>query len=306
MTNNELENELKEFIKDERRITAYILELINVAAERRVYLDRGFETLFDWLTKGLGYSEPAARRRIGAAQLIKSVPKAREKIESGLVNLTTLARTQSAIRCHEKITGQPVSPETKADLLEKIERKSLTETELTLAAHLQGALSAIHQDKRLVVDENTFRVATNFSVESMADLDRVRELLSHALPIDANLGDVISYLAKEFLRRKDPLQKRKAQTEVAAVNRRVNGRRAVPAAVRRAVFQRDKGRCVFKDPRTGQVCGSRNRVELDHIVPVALGGDDSVENLRCLCSAHNKRVAELALGELWANSWRGS
>jgi 5-methylcytosine-specific restriction endonuclease McrA len=45
------------------------------------------------------------------------------------------------------------------------------------------------------------------------------------------------------------------------------------------------------------VCGSTWQVELDHVVPFALGGPTMAANLRCACRPHNRRAAELALGE---------
>jgi len=72
---------------------------------------------------------------------------------------------------------------------------------------------------------------------------------------------------------------------VHAVRRRLKRRRArrryIPLAVRRFVLLRDGGRCV--------VCGSRDRIELDHIKPFCRGGKSVVHNLRCLCRTHNRR-----------------
>jgi hypothetical protein len=43
-------------------------------------------------------------------------------------------------------------------------------------------------------------------------------------------------------------------------------------------------------------CQERGRLEIDHVVPVALGGAARPENLRLLCRAHNQHAAEVALG----------
>ncbi|MDE0218112.1 MAG: HNH endonuclease [Spirochaetaceae bacterium] len=65
--------------------------------------------------------------------------------------------------------------------------------------------------------------------------------------------------------------------------------RAIPAAVRRQVWQRDGGRCSYIDRQTGRRCNSRHRIEIDHILPYALGGGADPGNLRLLCGAHHRR-----------------
>jgi hypothetical protein len=54
----------------------------------------------------------------------------------------------------------------------------------------------------------------------------------------------------------------------------------IPEDVRRYVFRRDGGRCVL--------CGSAELLQFDHVMPVALGGNSSAENLQVLCSNFNR------------------
>jgi hypothetical protein len=63
-------------------------------------------------------------------------------------------------------------------------------------------------------------------------------------------------------------------------------RPAIPRHVRREVWARDGGRCTFV-AADGQRCGTRERLELDHVRPYALGGASSTSNLRLRCRAHN-------------------
>ena len=65
--------------------------------------------------------------------------------------------------------------------------------------------------------------------------------------------------------------------------------RAIPAAVRRLVWQRDQGRCCYRDPISGRRCTSAHLLQLDHLLPVAQGGGADPENLRVLCSAHHRQ-----------------
>ena len=64
--------------------------------------------------------------------------------------------------------------------------------------------------------------------------------------------------------------------------------RAISAGVRGQVWQRDGGRCSYVDPQTGRRCNSTHLIEIDHIVPHALGGAADPGNLRLLCGAHHR------------------
>ena len=72
-------------------------------------------------------------------------------------------------------------------------------------------------------------------------------------------------------------------------------KRRHPAKVVRIVFLRDGKRCSYVSP-DGRRCCARRCLELDHIEPLAVGGEDTVENLRLRCRAHNQRYARQYFG----------
>lgn len=63
---------------------------------------------------------------------------------------------------------------------------------------------------------------------------------------------------------------------------RNKGRVKFPKEVRKLIYNTAKGRCVL--------CGRKityDKMTLDHIVPLAMNGEDDVRNLQCTCEACN-------------------
>jgi hypothetical protein len=81
--------------------------------------------------------------------------------------------------------------------------------------------------------------------------------------------------------------------------------RYVPAAVRRAVFERDEGRCTYSDP-LGRRCAETHRVELHHLRAFAWGGEHTEDNLTLRCRAHNSLAAEQDFGRQLIELARGA
>jgi hypothetical protein len=80
--------------------------------------------------------------------------------------------------------------------------------------------------------------------------------------------------------------------------------RYIPAAVRRAVWDRDEARCAYADDR-GCRCTETRRLEVHHRRPYALGGPATVDNLELRCRAHNTLAAEEDFGRAHMRWMRG-
>jgi 5-methylcytosine-specific restriction endonuclease McrA len=71
--------------------------------------------------------------------------------------------------------------------------------------------------------------------------------------------------------------------------------RHIPAAIRRAVFERDGNQCTHVST-TGKRCEETHRLEFHHLTPFAAGGEHALSNLTLRCAAHNALAAEEEFG----------
>lgn len=90
-------------------------------------------------------------------------------------------------------------------------------------------------------------------------------------------------LIKQFIIRREK-QYEKVCREIEAFENveKLEGipREPIPESVRLFVWQRDRGQCVK--------CGSRERLEFDHIIPIAAGGSNTERNVQLLCETCNR------------------
>jgi hypothetical protein len=157
-----------------------------------------------------------------------------------------------------------------------------------------------------------YRVQFTASAGLRDKLERLQALLRSSVP-GADLAAVIEDAVTEKLERlearrfgltKAPrknLTTAPAQAPAPAASkslaqaRKNPASRYVPAAVRRAVYERDGGRCRFVDEQ-GRRCTARHGLEFHHRHPVAMGGDHSPQWMALACKAHNLLLAEVDYG----------
>ena len=122
-----------------------------------------------------------------------------------------------------------------------------------------------------------------------------------------DLADVIDQAVTERLGRLEARrygQTDKPRQTLEEANTSPNSRH-IPAAVRRTVWERDRGRCTFV-VEDGRRCKEQNQLEFHHQRPFARGGDHSVDNVALLCRAHNGYLAEIDYGQEKMAKYRGS
>jgi hypothetical protein len=120
-------------------------------------------------------------------------------------------------------------------------------------------------------------------------LERLRALLP-----DEGLVEVLDRAVTETLQRLEARRLGSPRTGPVPEDLHPSARH-IPAAVRRAVHDRDGGGCRFTNAR-GERCRARERLEFHHVRPWAVGGERSVANIRLMCRAHNALLTEHDFG----------
>ena len=144
------------------------------------------------------------------------------------------------------------------------------------------------------------RVHYTVSKRFLAKLDRARDALSHSNPgasVEEILEKGLDLILDRSAKRKGLVAK--PRTAKAPAPPPVRGSRYLPAEVRRAVWERDGGKCQFR-LASGEICGSTYQVEIDHWkTPFARGGGATIGELRCACRSHNDEAARQVFGDAW-------
>ena len=142
---------------------------------------------------------------------------------------------------------------------------------------------------------NLQRLHMTVSKQFIDKLDAARKGQGHAQPgasaekvIEAALDLLLAQQAKRRGEVKRPQQNPRPAKKPGHI----------PAAVKRAVWSRDEGKCTWPLD-SGGICGSTLRLEIDHVVPRGRGGPSTVENCRLTCAAHNQLAARQVYGDDW-------
>ena len=141
-----------------------------------------------------------------------------------------------------------------------------------------------------------YKVQFTASAELRDKLERLKALMRSSVP-DGDLAAIIDAAVTEKLERLEARRfaRTKSPRKTASASDTSPRTRQVPAAVKRAVHERDEGRCRYVDAR-GHRCTARVQLQFHHRRPWAVGGDHSPGNVSLLCRVHNRLLAEIDYG----------
>ena len=329
--NADLLHELAVSVEQDRSCTVRLLALIAEVDERKLYVPAGYPSMHAYCVQKLHLSEDAASKRIHVARAGRKFPGLFVALAEGRIHLAAACLLAPHLRpanVEELIAAS--THRTKAQV-EQIIAERLPRTELmplVVAVVASEPATVEHapghpRKPEIVVDSREAlvpepvhsstpirvvpsgpparvtplapqRFAIQFTIGACVreKLEHARDLLSHQIPS----GD----LAEVFERALDALIPKLEKAKFAATTRPRPARatrsaRTIPAHVRRAVQQRDQGRCTFVS-EDGHRCSATRFLEFDHVDPVARGGQATVEGIRLRCRAHNQYEAERTFG----------
>jgi hypothetical protein len=265
--------------------------------------------------RAIGLSPNQYWKRAQAARVIRFFPQCLDMLKSGETAISHLA-----------LISPRITQANAGIILSGIKNKTKREVE--------GLLSRVTLDGKILDQEAEVELRIRLSESQLKTLDRAREVLSHGGHVPS-LCEIFMKALGDSLEKRDPLRKaeraaaRKERSEskdqicdtlsgpnlkdinpspektwspdevaveVASPEKNAGtSRPAIPAAIRHAVWLRDRGKCTFEFPN-GSRCGGKTMLELDHLTMWCRGGEHSVENLTLRCRHHNQFSAMSLLG----------
>ncbi len=280
----ELSNEILISILDKRvecesANEAEMIDCIREIMHRRLWLEYGATSMFDFMTRAhFHYAPVVAQRKIDAARLLQAIPEIKELVASNEINLTQLGMVAAGLR------QKSVPLELQREIVQSIKGQTVKNTQVILNEKLELEVKSL--TKARVQRDGSVRVEMTFTKDEWAIIECAKELVSHSVP-SGELKEVLSYCARFTVAKKTGC----ASTSLKEV--KVRHSLGVSRNTRRLVFERDQScRHVHS---SGERCNSRYQLQVDHFISRWRGGEHKLDNLQLLCGIHNRLKYQLEI-----------
>ena len=307
----------------ERGLTAELVAHLAELETRGLHLAAGYSSMFAYCREALRLSEHEAYNRIEAARAARRFPAILERLAAGDVTLTTVrllaphltTENHAAVLDSARHAAKPMVEEIVArlapapDVPTTVRKLPVprtvfaTSTALVLASApsapvretapppvtMTAAVPAAQRSQASAtvgaLSPDRYKLQLTVSGAVLEKLRMAKDLLRHAVP-DGNEAEILDRALTALLA--EQARKKLAATDAPRTPRSQGSARSrhVPAAVRRAVFARDRGRCAFAGAG-GRRCGERAFLELHHVRPYAEGGLATADKIELRCRNHN-------------------
>ncbi len=320
LSNEEVQNRLKDFILKERKNTALFIAHLSVVAKRKSHLGLGYKSLFDYCTQHLNLSEGSTYRRIQVAKVCNKLPEILSALGENKISLTVASQlaphlnednAKKLIRdCFGKSKKQVevylVSLNPKKTVYSGMKKK--VSNRLNPNEDFSLDLEIASPEKKSDVEpaqEEIYNFRFSAGEGFKGKIERLAEILGIDNP-QGNLEEIIDKALELALDKKDPQrklerrrkrqEKKKDSPEAKSVkkvksSKPIERSRYIPDKTREVVLERANYQCEYQSD-TGRRCCQRTHLQIDHVIPWALGGSNDPENLRALCQSHNLYEAQ--------------
>jgi hypothetical protein len=285
--------------------------------------------MFAYCTEVLHLSEQEAYLRITVARAAREHPLLLAMLADGRLHLTGAAKivphlgmqdatdllTRAAFKSKRAIEEMIValSPEPDAPLL--VRKVTTRKAILVPADPLPAAppltsnpgtplLSTPPPATPRPLAPDRYKIQFTASGAFCRKLDRARDLMRSSIP-GGDIAAILEVALTETLGRLEARRFAVTPKPRTAPPSGGSAGRSLPAAVRRAVFHRDDGRCRFVNA-AGSRCPARRQLEFHHVEPYARGGKAVVANIQLMCRTHNAFLAERDYGVAHMERFRKS
>jgi len=184
LSNENLITQLKDLVRRERELLNRLLHFLREVERRRLYAQKGYDSLFAYMREELGYSEASADRRIKAMRLIRDLPEVEEKIATGSLSLSVAATVQRFLqkenRKRKTEQALPFTKTAKLELVNALEGRSLRDCEQKLAEISPEA--ALPRDRTRVLTQEKVHIAFTASLGLLQKIERLKVLTCHQNP----------------------------------------------------------------------------------------------------------------------------
>ncbi|GAO02502.1 HNH endonuclease [Anaeromyxobacter sp. PSR-1] len=336
-----LSDHLSTLLRREHTALAEFLVALADFDGRRAWADLGYASLFHYLHRELRLSKGSAQYRKVAAELIQAVPAVVEPLRDGRLCFTTVIEVARVVTGENWETVLPrfygLSRHEAAEVVAALApHPAPPERTVLTPVRGPGANGSTVEPRAPVVTSGSTvelkgpALAAGSTVEPPAAPPPYRSL-AELTPLTASLQRLHVTVSECFARKLERLRDlrpdlsddalleaavdlllAKAEKRKGALTDRPRASARpsrdpdrIPAHVRREVWRRDGGCCQWR-LADGDVCGSTHALQLDHVVPLALGGESTVANLRVLCAAHNLLAARAVLGDAVMDRYAGT
>jgi hypothetical protein len=325
LSDDDLLRRLSELLSQSRRVESELVAHIGEVDARKLYVKKAASSMFVYCTEMLNLSEPEAYLRITVARASRKHPMLLEMLADGRLHLTGIAKLAQHLtedNCDELLARAAGKTKKQIDELvaelspkpdvqatiRKLPEKQPKAKQKRIKLRPDGvpnpnpppAPAKPTRAKPGVVEPTApsrYKIQFTASAELRDKLERLKALMRSSVP-DGDLAAIIEEAVTEKLERLEAKRfaKTKAPRKSVEESDTSPSSRYIPAAVKRAVCERDQYQCTFVT-EDGRRCTERDRLEFHHHKPYGRGGDRSVENIQLMCHPHNEYLAELDYGK---------